>query len=87
MRNTARYVKGQAVVICRKHTLLGIVTHVDILPVGKPGPGRYRYMVQPARLVDGQAQVIAAALAVPHVHGRQLRAFEPTIHTNPWRMA
>jgi hypothetical protein len=82
-----RYTKGQAVVIERKHSLLGVVVHVDILPVGKPGPHRYRYHVQPARLVDGQAQVISAALAYTHVHPNKLQAYDPSIHINPWRLA
>ena len=86
MQTLNRYAKGQPVVIQRKvGSLLGIVVEVDVLPVGKPGPHRYRYMVQPARLVGGQAQVIAAAMAVPDVHPNKLRPYDPAICVNPWR--
>jgi len=83
-----RYTKGQPVVIQRKvGSLLGIVVALDILPVGKPGPHRYRYMVQPARLVDGQPRPIEAAMAMPHVHPNKLLPYNPSIHINPWRLA
>ena len=74
-----RYRKGQPVVIQRKvGSLLGIVVDVGQSPT--------RYMVQPARLVGGQPQVIAAALAMPHVRGSQLRAFDPASSVNPWKL-
>ncbi len=71
-----RHAKGAAVVLRRKHALLGVVVHVSANPP--------RYHVQPARLVGGQVQVIAAALAVPHVRGSQLAPFDPATSASPW---
>jgi hypothetical protein len=71
------YKPGQAVIVARgAGTLLGIVWMV----------GRARYAVKPARLVDGVPQAIAAFLPLTHLRGKQLQAFDPAIHINPWRV-
>jgi len=34
---------------------LGVVERCNVAPVGKPGPGRYRYQVRPCTVRDGVA--------------------------------
>jgi hypothetical protein len=79
---TVEHLRGSAVIIQRgKRALLAIVERSSIVGVGEPGPHRYRYVVKPARLVEGIVTRITALSCRIEFKHAQIRPFDPASPT------
>jgi hypothetical protein len=86
---SAEISRGTAVIVHRgKRALPAIVVRSSIVGVGAPGPHRYRYVVKPARIVEGVVVAIPAAVCYTEFKHAQIETFDPSkaVETSNWKL-